>query len=74
MWVVTDTSGNLAVSIFRVEMSIAAMWIVYMQRKEGINQDERVVRNVGEEVMLSRSMGTKQVRPGYRVELLRLLL
>jgi len=29
---------------------------------------------VGEDIMLSRSMGTKQVRPGYRMELLRLLL
>jgi hypothetical protein len=41
---------------------------------EGINQEEIAVRNVGEEIMLSRSMGTKQARPGYRVELLRLLL
>ena len=74
MWVVTDTSGNLAVSIFRVEASTSAMWLVHIRRKEGISQEERAVKNVGEDIMLSRSMGTKQVRPGYRMELLRLLL
>lgn len=74
MWVVTDTSWNLAVSIFRVEVSTAALWIVHIQRKEGISQEEGAVRNVGEEIMLSRSMVTKQVRSGYRMELLRLLL
>jgi hypothetical protein len=72
--VVTDNSGNLAVSIIRVEASTAVMWIVHIQRKEGISQEERAVRNVGEEKMLSRSMGTKEVRPGYRMELLMLLL
>ena len=41
--------------------------------EEGGNQPRRAVRNVGEEIMLSRSMGTKQVRPRYRIELLRLL-
>jgi hypothetical protein len=74
VWVVTDTSGNLAVSIFRVEASTASLRIVHIKRKEGISQEERVGRNVGEETMLSRPMGTKQIRPGYRMELLRLLL
>ena len=70
---VADTSGNLAVPIFKVEASAAALWIVHIQRKEGISQEERAVRNVTEEIM-SRSMGTKQVRPRYRMELLRLFL
>ena len=74
VWVVTDTSGNLAVPIFRVEVSTAAAWIVHIQRKVGISQEEGAVRNVGEEIMLSRSMVTKQVRSGYRMERLRLLL
>ena len=65
---VTDT-WNLAVSIFRVEVSTAALCIVHIRRKEGINQEERAVRNVGEEIMV-----TEQVRRGYRMELLRLLL
>jgi hypothetical protein len=50
------------------------MWVGHIGRKEGISQKERAVRNVGEEIMLSRSMGTEQVRPGYRMELLRLLM
>jgi hypothetical protein len=55
-------------------VNTAVLWIVHIRRKEGISQEERAVRNVGQEIMLSRSMVTKQVRSGYSVELLRLLL
>jgi len=45
---VTDTLGNLAVPVFKVEASTAALWIVHIQKKEGISQEERAVRNVRE--------------------------